>query len=72
MEKGNGSKDYVKFHILRSNTLLYKSFLEILEDIRDSKSPLSDNDYQRYRKRILDKGNDCARDSNSVIEDFLN
>ena len=72
MEKGNNSNDYVKFHILRSHTLLYKSFLEILEDIRDSESPLSDNDYQRYRKRILDKGNDCARDSNSVIEDFLN
>ena len=71
MEKGNEPKDYVKFHILRSHTLLYKSFLEILEDIRDSDSELYDSDYQRYRKRILDKGNDCARDSILVIEDFL-
>lgn len=72
MEKGNSKqRDYVKFHISRSHKLLYKSFLEILEDIRDTGEPLSDYEYQRYRKKILDRGNDCERESITVIEDYL-
>ena len=68
-EKGT-AKDYVKFHIKRSNRLLYKTLLEILEDIRDS-DQISEYDYQRYRKKVLDRGNDCERESLTVIEEFL-
>lgn len=71
MEKEKGKqKDYVKFHISRSNRLLYKTCLEILEDIRDLEQ-ISEYDYQRFRKRILDRGNDCERESITVIEEFL-
>jgi hypothetical protein len=71
MDKEKGKrKNYVKFHVARSNRLLYKTCLEILEDIRDL-NQISEYDYQRYRKKILDRGNDCERESCSVIDEFL-
>lgn len=68
-EKGK-AKEYVKFHVSRSHRLLYKTSLEILEDIRNLEQ-ISEYDYQRYRKKILDRGNDCERESLTVIEEFL-
>jgi hypothetical protein len=63
MEKGDPKiKEYVLFQFRRKITNLYKQFLFILEDVSNSKYNISDESYQKYRKRILDAGNDTIRE----------
>ena len=48
---------------------LYKNFLFILEDLKDKDYDIDDETYQKLRKRVLDHGNDCARE---ITEDLSN
>jgi hypothetical protein len=48
---------------------LFISLIYILEDVLDS-GGISDDDFNKYRKRILDMGNGAARDLEDQIEDF--
>lgn len=69
MEKGDPKiKEYILFQFRRKITNLYKQFLFILEDVSHSKYNISDESYQKYRKRILDAGNDTIRE----LEEDLN
>lgn len=69
MEKGDPKiKEYILFQFRRKITNLYKQFLFILEDVGHSKYNISDESYQKYRKRILDAGNDTIRE----LEEDLN
>lgn len=54
-------KEYIIFHNKRKVVNLYKNFLIILEDLREDGYNISDEKYQRLRKRILDSGNDAIR-----------
>jgi hypothetical protein len=67
MEKGDPIKEYVIFQLRRKITNLYKQFLFILEDAHTSKYNTNDETYQKYRKRVLDYGNDTIRE----IEDDI-
>ena len=51
----------------RAITTLYKNFLTILEDIRNSRYTIDENTYNNLRKRILDSGNNTSRE----LEDLL-
>jgi len=65
---GGKAKDFLSFQVNRKVTSLYKSFLFILEDLQDSGYNISDSVFQRYRKRVLDHGNDTVREINEIIE----
>jgi hypothetical protein len=54
-------KEYIIFHNKRKVVNLYKNFLIILEDLREDGYNISDEKYQRLRKRVLDSGNDAIR-----------
>lgn len=54
-------KEYILFQNKRKVTNLYKNFLIILEDLREDGYNISDERYQRLRKRVLDCGNDSIR-----------
>lgn len=54
-------KEYILFQNKRKITNLYKNFLIILEDLREDGYNISDERYQRLRKRVLDCGNDSIR-----------
>lgn len=71
MEKGDPKiKEYVLFQLRRKITNLYKQFLFILEDIDNSKYNMSDEAYQKFRKRVLDYGNDTIREIEEDIAKF--
>jgi len=48
---------------------LFLSFIIILEDFRDD-GRMSDEEFQRIRKRILDSGNDVIRDIVGELQNF--
>jgi len=62
-------QNFIKGFIKRSVTRLFLSFIYILEDLV-SQGKISDDEFQRIRKRILDKGNNCIRDINIELENF--
>lgn len=72
MEKGDPKiREYVLFQFKRKITNLYKEFLFILEDVANSSyNKISDETYQKYRKKILDRGNDTIRDLEEDISKF--
>ena len=77
MEKGIKRRDlesklqeYVQFQISRKITQLYKNFLFILEDLRANGYNITDEDYQRARKRVLDHGNDSIREIEECLKDL--
>ena len=55
-------KDITLFQIKRKITNVYKNFFFILEDLGDSGYNISDETYQKMRKRILDNANDAFRE----------
>jgi hypothetical protein len=65
---GGKAKDFLSFQVNRKVTSLYKSFLFILEDLQDSGYNISDSVFQRYRKRVLDNGNDAIREIEEILE----
>ena len=60
-------ENFLKFQIERKITNLFKSFLEILEDMEFEQVNISKEHMERYRKRILDKGNQTFRE---IEQDF--
>lgn len=69
VEKGNDkAKEFLKFQANRKVTNLYKSFLFILEDLKNSGYNISDSVFSRYRKRVLDHGNDAVRELEEDID----
>lgn len=62
-------QNFIKGFVKRSITRLFLSFIYILEDIV-SEGKLTEEEFQRLRKRILDKGNNCIRDINLELENF--
>jgi len=62
-------KDLLKFQVNRNVINVYKDFLNIAEDLhRDGH--IKNEKYQFLRKRILDKGNDCIRELEILINKF--
>lgn len=55
-------KDITLFQVKRKITNIYKNFFFILEDLSDSGYNISDETYQKIRKRVLDNANDAARE----------
>lgn len=61
--------DFVKGFIYRDIKKLYLSFLYSLEDLR-SQEKISDEEFQRMRKRVLDYGNNCYRNIEEELDNF--
>jgi hypothetical protein len=59
--------DFVKGLISRDVKKLYLGFLYMIEDLH-GEGKISEEEFQRLRKRVLDYGNNCYRN----IEDQLN
>jgi hypothetical protein len=62
-------QNFIKGFIKRSITRLFLSFIYILEDLV-SEDKITQEEFQKIRKRILDKGNNCIRDINIELENF--
>lgn len=59
--------EIVLFQCDRKTTNLYKQFLIILEELRDSKI-ITEDVFHRYRKKVLDYGNDAKREMREHLE----
>lgn len=71
MEKGDPKlREYVLFQFRRKITNLYKQCLFILEDSVNSNYNINNETYQKFRKRILDHGNDTIREIEEELEKF--
>jgi len=62
MDSDKAIKDMTLFQIKRKITSIYKNFFFILEDLSDSGYNISDEAYQKIRKRVLDNANDAVRE----------
>jgi len=54
-------KEFVLFQNRRKVINLYKNFLILLEDLKEDGYNISEEKYQRLRKKVLDSGNDTIR-----------
>lgn len=61
--------DFVKGFVYRDVKKLYLSFLYALEDLK-SQDKISDEEFQRMRKRVLDYGNNCYRNIEEELNNF--
>lgn len=59
--------EYIRFQFNRKITGLYKNFLVILEDQRES-GIINANEYQKARKKVLDWGNDALRELDEHLD----
>ena len=66
----NKEREFLKFQLRRNVTSLYKNFLFILEDLDSKAYNMDEESYQRYRKRILDHGNDLIREIEEDLDKF--
>jgi len=66
-ESDKGS-DFIKFHHRRKTINLCKSFLLLLEDMKNE--TLTEEKYQKVRKRVLDGGNDSIREFEEHLGSF--
>ena len=64
------AKQFAIFQVNRKVTNLYKQFLFILEDLQEQGYNIPDEQFQRIRKRVLDHGNDCIRETEVYLESF--
>jgi len=69
MEKEKQKQLYL-FQIDRNYSSFYKNVLFILEELRDDRK-ISIDEYQKFRKRILDLGNDSVRQLKEYSEIFF-
>lgn len=77
----NNLNDLIYFQINRNIVNLYKEFLRILEENKDSSArmeetltragfeinKLSDINHKKHRKLVLDKSNDCLRELKELL-----
>jgi hypothetical protein len=61
--------EFVKGLIYRDIKKLYLSFLYTLEDL-ESENKLSEEEFNRLRKRVLDHGNNCYRNIEEQLNSF--
>jgi hypothetical protein len=61
--------DFVKSFVYRDIKKLYLSFLYLVEDLNKN-GKISEEEFQRLRKRILDHGNDCYRNIEEQLNNF--
>ncbi len=61
--------DLVKGFIYRDIKKLYLSFLYTLEDLK-SENKITEDEFQRMRKRVLDYGNNCYRNIEEELDNF--
>ena len=61
--------DLVKGLVYRDVKKLYLSFLYSLEDLK-TQDKISDDEFQRMRKRVLDYGNNCYRNIEEELDNF--
>jgi len=54
-------KEFVLFQNRRKVINLYKNFLILLEDLKEDGYNITEDKYQRLRKKVLDSGNDTIR-----------
>ena len=64
------AKQFAIFQVNRKVTNLYKQFLFILEDLQEQGYNIPEQQFQRIRKRVLDHGNDCIRETEEYLESF--
>lgn len=62
-------KNFIFGFIKKSITRLFLSFIYVLEDVV-ADGRMSDEEFQKLRKRILDHGNNTIRDINKELENF--
>ncbi len=67
-EEIDKGKDFIKFHHKRKSINLCKSFLFLLEDLKGTS--ITEEKYQKIRKRVLDMGNDSIREFDEHLENF--
>jgi hypothetical protein len=63
-------KDYLSFQIRRKITSLFKNYFIILEDLAKENPSISQEKYNKIRKRILDYSNDTIREIEQDLEQF--
>ena len=61
--------DLVKGFVYRDIKKLYLSFLYALEDLK-SQDKITEDEFQRMRKRVLDYGNNCYRNIEEELDNF--
>lgn len=61
--------DFVKGLLYKEVKKLYLSFLYTLEDLR-SQDTITEEEFQRMRKRVLDYGNNCYRNMEEELDNF--
>lgn len=59
----------VKGLVYRDIKKLYLSFLYTLEDLKNQ-DKITDEEFQRMRKRVLDYGNNCYRNIEEELDNF--
>lgn len=67
-EDSDKGGDFIKFHHRRKTINLCKSFLLLLEDLKGE--TVTEEKYQKVRKRVLDGGNDSIREFDEHLESF--
>ena len=61
--------DLVKGFVYRDVKKLYLSFLYALEDLK-TQDKITEDEFQRMRKRVLDYGNNCYRNIEEELDNF--
>jgi hypothetical protein len=61
--------EFVNGLIFRDVKKLYLSFLYILEDLKNE-DQITEEEFQRLRKRVLDYGNNCYRNIEEQLNSF--
>ena len=61
--------DLIKGLVYRDIKKLYLSFLYTLEDLQNQ-DKITNDEFQRMRKRVLDYGNNCYRNIEEELDSF--
>ena len=61
--------DLIKGLVYRDVKKLYLSFLYTLEDLQNQ-DKITNDEFQRMRKRVLDYGNNCYRNIEEELDSF--
>lgn len=61
--------DFVQGFIYRDIKKLYLTFLYLLEDLK-SDGKITEDEFQKLRKRVLDHGNNCYRNIEEELNSF--
>ena len=67
-EEPDKGREFIKYHHKRKSINLCKSFLFLLEDLKGAS--ITEEKYQKIRKRVLDMGNDSIREFDEHLENF--